>query len=88
MTLTTDPGVQLRDVHRELATYEQWGGTFNGFRGDRSGEKIDAILATPAWRVVDAGIDRRRWGSLWASDHFAVWGVLRLRGGLYDMDIN
>ena len=82
MTRTTEPGVQLGDVHRELATYEQWGGTFNGFRGDRAGEKIDAILATPAWRVVDAGIDRRRWGSLWASDHFAVWGVLRLRGGL------
>ncbi len=82
VTLTTDPRSQLRDVHRELATYEQWGGTFNGFTGNRSGEKIDAILASPAWRVVDAGIDRRRWGSLWASDHFAVWGVLRLRGGL------
>jgi endonuclease/exonuclease/phosphatase family metal-dependent hydrolase len=79
VTLTTDPRTPLRDVHRSLATYEQWGGTFNGFKGDRSGEKIDAILASPAWRVLDAGIDRRRWGSLWASDHFAVWGALSLR---------
>jgi endonuclease/exonuclease/phosphatase family metal-dependent hydrolase len=74
--LLSDPAVPLADAHRALRPYERWGGTFNGFRGDRSGEKIDAILAGAAWRVIDAGIDRRRWGPLWASDHFAVWAVL------------
>jgi endonuclease/exonuclease/phosphatase family metal-dependent hydrolase len=52
-------------------------GTFNAFRGDSTGGKIDAILVGPGWQVLDAGIDRRRFGALWASDHFAVWATVR-----------
>jgi endonuclease/exonuclease/phosphatase family metal-dependent hydrolase len=52
-------------------------GTFNGFKGDSTAGKIDAILVGSGWSVLDAGIDRRRWGALWASDHFAVWAVVR-----------
>lgn len=76
--LTSDAGVALRDLHRLRAGYESWGGTFNEFRGDRSGEKIDAILAGPGWQLRDAGIDVRRWGAVWASDHFAVWASVEL----------
>ncbi len=75
--LTSDPGLPLRDLHRALGPYEHWGGTFNGFRGDSSGEKIDAILGESGWIAVDAGLDRRQWGQVWASDHFAVWAVVR-----------
>lgn len=56
-------------------------GTFHGFTGDSTGGKIDAILAGPGWRVLDAGIDRRRFGALWASDHFAAWALLRADAG-------
>lgn len=74
--LVTDDRTRLRDAHLDVAPYARWGGTFNGFRGDRSGEKIDAILVGREWRAIDAGVDRRRWESLWASDHFAVWALL------------
>lgn len=52
-------------------------GTFNSFRGDSTGGMIDHILAGPTWTVHDAGIDRRQFGSLWASDHFAVWATVQ-----------
>jgi endonuclease/exonuclease/phosphatase family metal-dependent hydrolase len=51
-------------------------GTFNSFRGDSTGGKIDHVLAGPEWQVLSAGIDRRRFGELWASDHFAVWAIV------------
>src|SRR5690606_8647642 len=52
-------------------------GTFNACRDDSAGAKVDAVLVGPRWEVLDAGIDRRRWGALWASDHYAVWAIVR-----------
>lgn len=75
-SLLADAGVRLSDVHAVRVPDQGWGGTFHGFRGDTTGERIDAILAGPGWVVRDAGIDRRKWGPVWASDHFAVWAVL------------
>jgi endonuclease/exonuclease/phosphatase family metal-dependent hydrolase len=74
--LLTDPVVRLADAHAAQAPEMGWGGTFHGFRGDASGERIDAILLGPGWTVRGAGVDRRRWGPVWASDHFAVWAWL------------
>ena len=71
--LLTDQRIHLVDAHAVAAPATDWGGTFHGFRGDSSGERIDAILLGPGWTVRGAGVDRRRWGPVWASDHFAVW---------------
>ncbi|MFN0100017.1 MAG: endonuclease/exonuclease/phosphatase family protein [Gemmatimonadaceae bacterium] len=67
----------LRDTFRARHPDATVVGTFNAFIGDSTAGKIDAILAGTNWSVLDAGIDRRRWGALWASDHFAVWAVVR-----------
>lgn len=70
------PGSGLRDSYRDRHPDSGAVGTFNAFRGDSTGGKIDAILVGRTWTVLEAGIDRRRWGSLWASDHFAVWAIV------------
>lgn len=74
--LLADTRIRLFDAHGAHTPAEGWGGTFHGFRGDSTGERIDAILAGPGWTVLAAGIDRRKWGPVWASDHFAVWATL------------
>lgn len=67
----------LRDTFRARYPDARVVGTFNAFKGDSTAGKIDAILVGEGWSVLDAGIDRRRWGALWASDHFAVWAIVR-----------
>lgn len=54
-------------------------GTYHGFRGHASGPRIDAILASHAFTVLGAEIDRR--GSVEAplSDHYPVVAELRLK---------
>ena len=69
--------VPLRDTFRARNPDATVVGTFNAFKGDSTAGKIDAILVGAGWSVLDAGIDRRRWGALWASDHFAVWAIVR-----------
>ena len=78
-TLLADPGVPLRDTFRTLHPTAAVVGTFNSFRGDSTGGKIDAVLVGPEWEVLRAEIDRRRVGALWPSDHFAVMAVVRRR---------
>lgn len=67
----------LRDSFRVLHPEAKVVGTFNAFRGDSTGGKIDAILVDRRWSVLSAGIDRTRWEGRLASDHFAVWATLR-----------
>lgn len=69
--------VRLRDSYRVLHPTASVVGTFNAFRGDSTGEKIDAILIGPDWHVEAAEIVRTRVGRLWPSDHFPV--VARVR---------
>jgi endonuclease/exonuclease/phosphatase family metal-dependent hydrolase len=76
-SLLTNSRVPLRDTFRDRHPNATNVGTFNAFRGDSTQGKIDAILASPHWTVLDATIDRRQWGSLWASDHFAVAAIVR-----------
>jgi len=54
-------------------------GTFNGFEGTTSGDKIDAVLASGEWQVVTAQIDRQQRLGRYPSDHFPVTAVLALR---------
>jgi endonuclease/exonuclease/phosphatase family metal-dependent hydrolase len=53
-------------------------GTFNGFRGEATGEKIDYVLATSHWSVVESAIDRTSREGRYPSDHFPVTAVLQL----------
>lgn len=74
--LLAHPAARLRDSFREVHPDAQVVGTFNSFRGDSTSGKIDAVLVGPGWEVLGAGIDRRKWADVWASDHFAVWAVV------------
>jgi len=62
-----------RAVHPRRAAGE---GTFNGFTGDASGPRIDWILTSPGWKVLDAGIDRTQRDGRYPSDHFPVTAVV------------
>jgi endonuclease/exonuclease/phosphatase family metal-dependent hydrolase len=75
--LLSDARLPLRDAFRVVYPNATVVGSFNAFRGDSTGGKIDAILVGRELTVRAAGIDRRRFGTLWASDHFAVWAVVR-----------
>lgn len=75
--LLADPRVPLRDTFRALHRDAAVAGTFNAFRGDSTGGKIDAVLVGPGWEVLRAAIDRRQVDGLWPSDHFPV--VARIR---------
>jgi len=56
-------------------------GTFNGFKGDKTGEKIDFILTTSEVQALDAQIIRDNVDSRYPSDHFPVTGRLRFPAG-------
>ena len=69
---------RLRDAYRlaqPTRTAEE--GTFNGFRGNRTGARIDWILVSPEWRVHAAEIVLAAPGEPSPSDHCPV--VARLR---------
>jgi endonuclease/exonuclease/phosphatase family metal-dependent hydrolase len=72
---------RLIDPFRALHPDARMVGTFNAFRGDSAGGKIDHIFTGPGWTPVAAGIDRTQFGPPWASDHFAVWAVVRRTPG-------
>jgi endonuclease/exonuclease/phosphatase family metal-dependent hydrolase len=69
---------RLFDTFRAVHPGAREVGTFNGFRGERDGPKIDAILASPAWRTLDAAIDRSHQDGRYPSDHFPVTATLVL----------
>lgn len=56
-------------------------GTFHGFRGSVTGEKIDAVLATPEWVPVEAGIVHASRDGRYPSDHFPVTARVALEVG-------
>jgi endonuclease/exonuclease/phosphatase family metal-dependent hydrolase len=70
--------VQLRDTFRAVHPDATATGTFNAFRGDQTGDKIDAVLATRHWRILDAEIVTLAAGSRYPSDHYPVTAILRL----------
>ena len=51
-------------------------GTFNGWKGTKSGGRIDWILASPTWRVAAAEILDRDFDGHYPSDHFPVTAIL------------
>lgn len=73
--------VPLYDTFRAVHPDARETGTYHAFRGDRSGPKIDAILASPEWETLAAEIVLMNESGLYPSDHFPVTAVLRLRQG-------
>jgi endonuclease/exonuclease/phosphatase family metal-dependent hydrolase len=66
----------FRDRHPEAAGVI---GTYHGFRGSVTGEKIDAVLASPDWEVLDAAIVHTSRDGRYPSDHYPVTARLALR---------
>ena len=52
-------------------------GTFNGFRGRKSGGRIDWILASESLNILKAEIDRYQESDRYPSDHFPVTAVVQ-----------
>jgi endonuclease/exonuclease/phosphatase family metal-dependent hydrolase len=70
------PSPRLRDTYRVLHPDATEVGTFHGFRGAKSGAKIDFILA-PAWvDVLEASIIHDASDGRYPSDHFPVFARL------------
>lgn len=71
--------VGLKDSYRVLHHDTSEVGTFHAFRGKTEGDKIDAVLVSPQWRVEAAEIIRDKQGGHYPSDHFPVTATLSLR---------
>jgi len=78
LTTATDE-LALRDTFRELHPEAVNVGTFNGFTGETTGEKIDAVLVSRDWEVLEAEIIRVSRAGHYPSDHFPVTAVVRRR---------
>jgi endonuclease/exonuclease/phosphatase family metal-dependent hydrolase len=78
-TAVTPPGhPALVDTYGLLRTSTGAEGTFNGFVGDTTGERIDAILVSGDWMILGAAIDRTQRDGRYPSDHFPVTAVLAI----------
>ena len=73
------PEIALSDTFRSIHPDASEVGTFNGFEGTTSGEKIDAVLASGQWEVVAAEIASAARQGRYPSDHFPVTATLRFR---------
>jgi endonuclease/exonuclease/phosphatase family metal-dependent hydrolase len=71
----------LYDTFRVLHPDARDTGTYHAFAGDRSGAKIDAILASPEWRTLAADIVLYSENGRFPSDHFPVTAILVLKPG-------
>jgi endonuclease/exonuclease/phosphatase family metal-dependent hydrolase len=67
----------LVDTFRVLHPDDTTVGTFHGFSGKRDGEKIDYVLASPDWKVLDACIAYDNSDGRYPSDHFPVMAVVK-----------
>lgn len=73
------PSPRLLDTFREIDPDAAQVGTFTGFDlAAQGGEKIDYVLVTPGFEILDAAIDRRSRDGRYPSDHFPVSALLRL----------
>jgi endonuclease/exonuclease/phosphatase family metal-dependent hydrolase len=72
-------GGALRDTFRELHAQERGAGTFHGFLGVAGERKIDAVLVTPHWHTIEAGIVRMNDGGRYPSDHYPVTAIIELK---------
>jgi len=73
------PPVQLVDSFRILHPEEKTVGTFNSFKGENDGDKIDYVFVLPGTQVKEAAIVRDNQGGKYPSDHYPVSAQVLLR---------
>jgi endonuclease/exonuclease/phosphatase family metal-dependent hydrolase len=71
-----EPPVRLVDTFRAAHRDAAEVGTFNGFKGDAAGAKIDYVFALPSASVLAAEIVRTQRDGRFPSDHFPVTAEL------------
>ncbi len=69
----------LTDTFRKLNPPRPDEGTFNGFKGDRSGEKIDFIFVNNEFEILSSKIDYTNRDGKFPSDHFPVIAVVKYK---------
>lgn len=52
-------------------------GTFNDFKGDKNGDRIDWILVTSPFKIKDIQIIHDSFDNRYPSDHFPVLAILK-----------
>lgn len=67
----------LIDTYREIHPQAREVGTFNGFKGTRTGDKIDYIFVSPNVKTKTAEIDSTHFDRRYPSDHFPVTASIR-----------
>jgi endonuclease/exonuclease/phosphatase family metal-dependent hydrolase len=55
-------------------------GTYHAFHGKSGGQKIDFVLASEGWQLIDAEIVRTSENGHYPSDHFPVTAIVKLTG--------
>ncbi|MGB2808666.1 MAG: endonuclease/exonuclease/phosphatase family protein [Sedimentisphaerales bacterium] len=73
--------VPMVDTFRVLHSATTEVGTFNGFKGNRQGDKIDYIFAQPGVKVLSADILRDNVDGRYPSDHFPVTATVLVGAG-------
>jgi len=74
----SENSVPVVDTFRVLYPDANEVGTFNAFKGNRRGEKIDFILTLPDVQVLEAQIVHTERNGRFPSDHFPVTARIRL----------
>lgn len=69
----------LIDSYRILNKKQPNEGTFNSFKGEMSGEKIDFIFTTPDFSAMQSQIIRTSYDGKFPSDHFPVTAIINLK---------
>lgn len=69
----------LFDSYRLLNTRQDDEGTFNGFNGEKTGDKIDYIFVNNKFIVTESGIDYSNRDGKYPSDHFPVIAILNYK---------
>lgn len=76
-TIKTILNFGLIDTYRILHAKSNNEGTFNGFKGDDTGSKIDFIFTSKDFKSVDSKIIKTNWNGKYPSDHFPVTAVIK-----------
>lgn len=74
-----DAKARLVDTFRALHPDAKEFGTFHGFKGSRTGDKIDYILVSQGVKTLEAEIIHDNRDGRYPSDHYPVCAILRLR---------
>lgn len=65
-----------KTLHPDVSPSEA--GTVHGFKGHKSGGRIDYIYASPDFRLIDAEVLHDSKSGIWPSDHFPVRTTIEL----------